>query len=89
MAGSRSVLSARIRIELMGEFVEAIKCTDDRCQKWFKMPSDEDQVEVGCDDCGSHPAARCPHCEEDVDLVFNEPELMDEETLPPVALTAD
>lgn len=28
--------------------------------------------EVFCDDCGEHPAATCPSCDERVDLIFND-----------------
>lgn len=27
-------------------------------------------VEVGCEDCGSHAAIKCPKCEEFIDLIF-------------------
>lgn len=29
------------------------------------------ETEVGCSDCGSHPAAFCPDCMEKIDLVFH------------------
>lgn len=30
------------------------------------------QTEVGCEDCGDHPAVRCPNCESTFDIIFDE-----------------
>lgn len=32
------------------------------------------ETEVGCEDCGSHPAIKCPFCEECVDWVYTSPD---------------
>jgi len=38
-------------------------------------PLDEfDETEIGCEDCGSHEALKCPKCDELIDLVYNEME---------------
>lgn len=29
-------------------------------------------AEVGCEDCGSHPAVRCAFCLETLDLIYND-----------------
>ena len=49
----------------------AIQCPE--CGKWtnhiYWIES-----EVGCEDCGSHAAMKCPHCDEEFDHVGqNEP----------------
>jgi hypothetical protein len=31
---------------------------------------DWEESEVGCDDCGTHPAVRCDHCGQVLDLVY-------------------
>ena len=29
-----------------------------------------------CEDCGGHPAMKCPKCEEQQDLIFHDPEVV-------------
>lgn len=29
-----------------------------------------EETEVGCEDCGSHPALRCPKCDTGIDMIF-------------------
>lgn len=31
-----------------------------------------EETEVGCEDCGTHPAVRCPACGEAVDAIYND-----------------
>lgn len=31
-------------------------------------------TETSCEDCGSHPAAKCPDCGEVIDLIYHEME---------------
>ena len=43
----------------------------------FKCPECKETTtfyptEVGCEDCGSHPAVRCDNCGEDFDDVYSE-----------------
>lgn len=33
-----------------------------------------DDTEVGCEDCGSHPAIRCPKCGDDIDTIYLRPD---------------
>lgn len=37
-------------------------------------------TEVGCEDCGSHPAIACPECDEIYDMIHNNWEDFDEAT---------
>ncbi|ARO54044.1 hypothetical protein B2G69_07725 [Methylorubrum zatmanii] len=41
------------------------------CKAWSHI-SQWRETEVGCEDCGDHPALRCPECEEDIDTVFTD-----------------
>ena len=43
-----------------------IKCPE--CNEWTKY-TEWTETEVGCEDCGSHAAIRCPKCDEDFDHV--------------------
>ena len=40
-----------------------------QCGEW-SLESEWSEAEVYCEDCGSHPAARCPKCDEDADTVM-------------------
>ena len=31
----------------------------------------KDDCWVGCEDCGEHPAVKCPKCEELIDVIYN------------------
>ncbi len=33
------------------------------------LGKDWEETEVGCEDCGSHPAIKCPNCEEKFDHI--------------------
>ena len=35
------------------------------------VPACTEEIEIGCDDCGSHPAYECPCCGETIDLVMD------------------
>lgn len=43
-----------------------IECRE--CGKW-SVESDWTESEVPCEDCGAHPAMKCPHCNEGYDTV--------------------
>ena len=49
--------------------IERYKCPE--CTGLLEVPEDND-AEVYCEDCGSHPGFKCPHCEEMIDLIFAE-----------------
>ncbi len=64
------------------ELIEAFKCPRKECGKTAVLAQAgvEDTGlgytgihEVDCEDCGSHPAAKCPHCDEFIDLVMQDP----------------
>jgi hypothetical protein len=35
-------------------------------------PHEYEDTEVGCDDCGTHPAVRCDQCGQVLDLIYEE-----------------
>ena len=48
---------------------EQLKCTE--CGEWSDQ-EDYKETEVGCEDCGSHPALECPKCEEVMDTIYKD-----------------
>lgn len=59
------------------------------CPPWaagcgrVSLVAEWDETEVGCEECGSHVARRCPHCGEAIDAVW-----ADENLLSPIAARA-
>lgn len=40
--------------------------------KQVSLASDWLDCEVGCEDCGSHPAKECPRCRDRIDLIYRD-----------------
>jgi len=53
--------------------MELIENSKVKCQFCGKLSDNQDWEEttIFCEDCGEHPAIRCPKCDEVVDLVMN------------------
>jgi len=62
----------------MTKVINLRRCPDKDCRKWSPLKNWK-ECEVSCDQCGEHPASKCPICGEVFDDIFYDGEY--EETM--------